>query len=290
VKFFNLVFILPVVVALGVLAGPATTQSTVSVEYNTNRPGADYLQFELSGDNPAGCSNACAADLRCRAFTYVARGVQGPNARCWLTSAAPPAQSHGCCISGVKTTGPVAPSTVTTETNTNRPGSDYRQFELFTDDPGICRHACASEAQCRAFTYVVRGVQGPNPRCWLKSAVPPAETHSCCVSGVKAGAAPPAPPPPPPSTGMGLTGQWRGPLGVYEFVEYANRTFTWTVGNPPSELGKGVINPDGSLTATWGPYPSGVGGGPDTGTVKSEGGRPTEIFWIKSGIPFARVP
>jgi len=71
------------------------------------------------------------------------------------------------------------------EVNTDRPGLDYRSFDLPAADPNLCRNACAGEANCKAFTYVRLGVQGPNARCWLKSSVPNPVSSNCCVSGVK---------------------------------------------------------------------------------------------------------
>jgi hypothetical protein len=80
----------------------------------------------------------------------------------------------------------VAPPTVFKwEPSTDRPGADYRTFELREPRPEACRDACWSEAQCRAFTYVRPGAQGPHARCDLKNAVPPARPADCCLSGVK---------------------------------------------------------------------------------------------------------
>lgn len=70
------------------------------------------------------------------------------------------------------------------EVDTNRLGDDYRTFELDHDDPSLCALACANEPQCKAFTYVKPGYQGPVARCWLKWQVPTARAESCCVSGV----------------------------------------------------------------------------------------------------------
>ena len=50
------------------------------------------------------------------------------------------------------------------EANTDRPGADYRSFELGAPRPELCRDACWGEPQCRAFTYVRPGVQGPRAR------------------------------------------------------------------------------------------------------------------------------
>ncbi len=71
------------------------------------------------------------------------------------------------------------------EDNTDRPGSDYSNFDLPSADPNLCSAACEADSNCKAFTYVRPGVQGSNARCWLKNSVPDAASGSCCVSGVK---------------------------------------------------------------------------------------------------------
>jgi hypothetical protein len=71
------------------------------------------------------------------------------------------------------------------EPNTDRPGSDYRRFELNPPRPEACRDACWGDPQCRAFTYARPGALGPRALCDLKNAVPPARPADCCLSGVK---------------------------------------------------------------------------------------------------------
>ncbi|MBF0481530.1 MAG: PAN domain-containing protein [Desulfovibrionaceae bacterium] len=71
------------------------------------------------------------------------------------------------------------------ESDTDRPGGDYVDFDLPSARYELCRDACARDANCRAYTYVKPGIQGPNARCWLKSSVPPAASRDCCVSGVE---------------------------------------------------------------------------------------------------------
>jgi len=78
-----------------------------------------------------------------------------------------------------------APPPVTLEPNSNRPGLDYRDFDLAEAKPELCRDACAHDPKCKAFTYIKPGIQGSSARCWLKDRVPPAEHAPCCVSGVK---------------------------------------------------------------------------------------------------------
>ena len=186
--------------------GPAYPAS--NLEWNVDRPGGDYRSFDLPAANPGECQAACMNEAPCVAFTYVNPGVQGPNARCLLKSAVPAPVAQTCCVSGTKYENappppppPAAPppppppawqGRPTTpppprqwEPNTDRPGSDYRSFELRSPVPEQCRDACWNEAQCRAFTYVRPGAQAPLARCVLKNAVPPARPADCCLSGVK---------------------------------------------------------------------------------------------------------
>ena len=97
--------------------------------------------------------------------------------------APPPPPSGGW--QGRPTTPPPTPASPQWEPQTDRPGSDYRSFDLRDPRPEVCRDACSSERQCRAFTYVRPGVQGRQARCWLKNAVPPARPNDCCLSGVR---------------------------------------------------------------------------------------------------------
>jgi len=74
---------------------------------------------------------------------------------------------------------------VTVEPDTDRPGSDYRSFDLAAADPDRCANTCENEARCEAYTYVPPGRQAASARCWLKDSVPRARTSQGNVSGVK---------------------------------------------------------------------------------------------------------
>ncbi len=71
------------------------------------------------------------------------------------------------------------------EVNTDRKGSDYKNFDLVLAEPAQCAFDCMADPQCKAWTYVRPGVQGKKARCWLKDSVPEPTKDSCCVSGVK---------------------------------------------------------------------------------------------------------
>lgn len=65
----------------------------------------------------------------------------------------------------------------------DRPGGDYRNFDLTRANPASCQSRCKGDSRCRAWTYVKPGVQGERARCWLKSSVPRPRNASCCTSG-----------------------------------------------------------------------------------------------------------
>jgi hypothetical protein len=69
------------------------------------------------------------------------------------------------------------------EPNVDRPGGDLRNFDI-RGGPEVCRSACSNDRSCVAWTFVRQNVQGPLPRCWLKSSVPSPKGDSCCVSGI----------------------------------------------------------------------------------------------------------
>jgi CubicO group peptidase (beta-lactamase class C family) len=70
------------------------------------------------------------------------------------------------------------------EPDTDRPGGDYRSFEMLKPDIALCRRSCALDTRCRAYAFVRGGTRSANAKCWLKSEVPPARADTCCTSGV----------------------------------------------------------------------------------------------------------
>jgi hypothetical protein len=72
------------------------------------------------------------------------------------------------------------------ETNTNRVGGDYKDFEMEPSIAGFgsCQSSCEFDLQCKAWTFVKSGLQGPKAHCWLKNSEPTASNNNCCVSGL----------------------------------------------------------------------------------------------------------
>jgi hypothetical protein len=72
------------------------------VEYSIDRLGGDYRNFDTATDAAgAACKEACDADGKCRAWTYVRPGYIGAAARCYLKDKLKPPRAKPCCISGV---------------------------------------------------------------------------------------------------------------------------------------------------------------------------------------------
>ena len=72
------------------------------MEDNTDRPGGDYRTVPLLQRLPEICQSSCRGDERCKAWTYVRPGVQGPFALCYLKDQTPAPRPSGCCVSGLK--------------------------------------------------------------------------------------------------------------------------------------------------------------------------------------------
>jgi 1-phosphatidylinositol phosphodiesterase len=104
-----------------------------------------------------------------------------------LTGVALAMLTGSCTIGQSGPGGPryVSSGTAPLEVNVDRPGGDYRTFDLSSGLPEECRDTCMIEPQCVAFTFVKPGLQGPSARCALKSAVPRPSPSPGRVSGVK---------------------------------------------------------------------------------------------------------
>jgi hypothetical protein len=174
------------------LAGSASARVAPGMEDNIDRPGSDIYRFVLSSGGPGACQQECTAHVRCKAWTYVRPGVQGGDGVCYLKDSVPAPASSTCCISGVKAVSEREESTSLPEeigpqmeNNFDRPGSDFARFEA--NSPGYCQRACHNDNDCRAWTYVRAGFQGPRPVCYLKRSQPRPVPNNCCISGTPPG-------------------------------------------------------------------------------------------------------
>ena len=72
------------------------------VETSIDRTGGDYRSMEVKTDaTGAVCAQACEAEQRCRAWTYVRPGYLGASARCFLKERVTTPRRKPCCVSGV---------------------------------------------------------------------------------------------------------------------------------------------------------------------------------------------
>ena len=78
------------------------TGTKIEAEVGFDRPGNDYLNFNLSKASALACETACNEDGKCMAWTYAKPGIVGPQARCFLKNPAPPPTPRSCCVSGVR--------------------------------------------------------------------------------------------------------------------------------------------------------------------------------------------
>jgi hypothetical protein len=149
----------------------------------------DYKKEPLRTNDPEACQQLCNNEAACVAWTFVRGGVQSDRPMCWLKNNIPHAVRNPNTVSGIKKT-PHQPYLYHTE----MPGKDYRQ--VAGSVWGDCERVCNQETQCKAWTWLPPGVQGPRAMCSLKTDVPARVANEQAVSGVKVGnAVPPAPPP-----------------------------------------------------------------------------------------------
>jgi hypothetical protein len=79
----------------------ATGAIRSTLEDGVDRAGYDYRNFQLPNPETKPCQDACLDDARCRAWTFVRPGNQGPSSACWLKSDVPPPANRPCCVSGI---------------------------------------------------------------------------------------------------------------------------------------------------------------------------------------------
>ncbi|XXF76996.1 PAN domain-containing protein [Myxococcaceae bacterium GXIMD 01537] len=156
------------------------TPAPLALEEGVDRTGADLSGHDIA--TPQACRDLCAQEPRCAAFTHVRAGRHGPKPRCYLKTFASVAKADSDCVSGVKALATMS----ALEQDTDRPGADYRRFDVATEDARLCRDACAKESACVAFTLVRANVHGPSAYCTLKNRAPaPQANNTKCVSGIK---------------------------------------------------------------------------------------------------------
>lgn len=105
-KTSNYIIILCMVILLGSsisMVFAVSTSATATMEIDSNRPGMDYKQMSVKSAEE--CSDACKADLQCKAFTLdkMTHLEGNPLPTCKLKNGIPAQTSDVCCVSGLIT-------------------------------------------------------------------------------------------------------------------------------------------------------------------------------------------
>jgi hypothetical protein len=152
---------------------------------NFDRPGGDYLSSPVASGDPADCALVCERDRRCRAWTFSYPTDTTSGAVCWLKSNVPARVQDNCCVSGVRGAGVIEPRNGADEISIDRPGGDYKSFEIKGGDgDDACKAACTADNKCRAWTYARPGYVGREAHCFLKKEIKPPRRKAGFISGV----------------------------------------------------------------------------------------------------------
>ncbi|WP_192507476.1 PAN domain-containing protein [Pseudoalteromonas aurantia] len=160
-----------------------------TTEENTDRLGLEYLHIiqDQGQDDATVCKASCKNDPRCNSWTYVDPGVQNATyGLCWLKSAKNIGTTCSFCTSGYKLT-PTKSEMSLSETDRDRFGHEFFQTQFMNGETeSDCEALCQKNGLCGSWTFVEAGLQGPYPRCWLKSAGNEStETCDMCTAGKK---------------------------------------------------------------------------------------------------------
>ena len=184
----------------------------------SDRPGGDYMSAPIASGDPADCALLCEHDRRCRAWSFNYPTVMEAGAVCWLKNSVPARVPDNCCVSGVRGAGVVETRNDAVETSIDRPGGDYRSFDIKTTDlkandkvaekaadksgdkstdkaadknaekaadaEEICKAACTGDNKCRAWTFARPGYAGKEAHCFLKKEIKPPRRRAGFTSGV----------------------------------------------------------------------------------------------------------
>ena len=86
----------------GVRGAGVVEPRNTAIETSIDRFGGDYKNFELkAADGDEACKAACAADNKCRAWTYARPGYAGKEAQCFLKKDIKPPRRKAGFTSGV---------------------------------------------------------------------------------------------------------------------------------------------------------------------------------------------
>ena len=143
------------------------------IEKDRDIPGWDYADFSMRpGDDHRVCQKACAADVRCDAYTFVDEYViKNSLPRCYLKRGDIPAKSvaRTGMISGRRIKKYGSPSLGVAQ-HIRYVGANKNTFEIKegTRPPRYCRELCEKDKDCVAFTFIEPSFKNKNSYCHLK--------------------------------------------------------------------------------------------------------------------------
>lgn len=172
----------------------AAPNNESTLQAGTCRPGSTFRTITGEAANPQACRDICRNLMNCMAFTYLAEPAPGAGASCELkhsiaervkdSTAAPKG-----CVSWVNPRAAQQLARLKSqglELRSERPGENFREFEMNHPDPSLCQEACQNLRDCAAFTYTRPGYDGETARCALKKqAKAPIGDRECCISGAR---------------------------------------------------------------------------------------------------------
>lgn len=154
---------------------PGGGSGAFTEEYGYDQPGADLR--DLRADDLRSCQDACAADSRCRAYTF-----NTPDRRCYLKGEERPMIRRNDCVTGVRRGGGGgsggSSSGMTRRDGQNLEGGDYATRNERSVE--ACMDACRWDQRCQAYTFNLR-----DGKCYLKDRVGNYSSRQDTVSGEK---------------------------------------------------------------------------------------------------------
>jgi len=167
------------------LFAAVTAAQQAFAQSNFDRPGGDYANSPVTSGDPADCALLCERDRRCHSWSFNYPIDPAVGAVCWLKGNVPARVQDNCCVSGVRGAGVVETRSIAQETAIDRPGGDYKNFDVKGgegDEP--CQAACTADNKCRAWTYARPGYIGKEAHCFLKREIKPPRRRAGFTSGV----------------------------------------------------------------------------------------------------------
>ena len=170
---------------LACLAAVLGAPRQAAAQSNFDRPGGDYLSSPVPSGDPEDCALMCERDRRCRAWSFAYPTDPAVGAICWLKNSVPARVQDNCCVSGVRGAGVLELRTGAQETSIDRPGGDYKNFDVKSGEgEEACRAACTADNKCRAWTFARPGYVGKEAHCFLKKDIKPPRRKAGFSSGV----------------------------------------------------------------------------------------------------------